>query len=60
MRLNISCQICGKILATIEKPEAFTQDDIDMYETSVSCDTVQEDGITLDGQTDIQATKMVT
>lgn len=65
MKLTVSCQICGKILAVIEK-DNFTSDDVNMYEQSSSCDTVQgtdvdEDGnafTVYDGQSSIQATKL--
>ena len=59
MKLTISCQTCGKILSTVEKPENFSSDDINMYEQSVSCDTLQADGVTQDGQSAIQVTKTV-
>jgi hypothetical protein len=58
MKLTVTCQLCGKTLAVVEK-DHITDDDIAMYEVSASCDTVQADGITLDGQEDIQATKTV-
>ena len=58
MKLTITCQICGKILTKVEKDQ-ISDDDIQMYESACSCDTVQDDGITIDGQTNIQATKTV-
>ena len=58
MQLKITCQLCGKVIAQIQK-DVITDDDITMYEESSSCDTVQADGVTLDGQTAIQATKTV-
>lgn len=65
MKLTVSCQVCGKILTIVEK-DSFTDDDVNMYEQSVSCDTVQgtttdDDGniITVyDGQSNIQASKL--
>lgn len=66
MKLTITCQICGKILSAIDKPQ-ISDDDIAMYKASSFCDTVQgstvdEDGndVTVyDGQTNIQTTKTV-
>lgn len=63
MKLTITCQACGKVLATVQKNQV-TQDDINMYEASSSCDTVAGESvddtgnpITLyDGQANIQAT----
>jgi hypothetical protein len=59
MKLSITCQNCGKLLASIEKDEDFNSSDIDMYKQSVSCSTLQSDGTTLDGQDSIQVTKTV-
>lgn len=66
MTLTITCQTCGKILASVSKDQ-ITNDDVTMYEANSSCDTVQGQGvdgdgnpITLyDGQSSIQATKTV-
>ncbi len=48
MKLTISCQICGKILSIAEK-DAFTDEDINMYQQSLSCDTLQSVGVDDDG-----------
>jgi hypothetical protein len=37
IKLTVSCQICGKILAEIEKDEMISQDDIDMYQQNTVC-----------------------
>lgn len=66
MKLTITCQTCNKILTVVEK-DNFSQSDIDMYEASLSCDTVQkssfdDDGnpvVVYDGSDNIQATKTV-
>jgi hypothetical protein len=58
MKLTVTCQICGKVLSIVQK-DVIDNDDISMYELSSSCDTLQIDGVTLDGQTDVQATKTV-
>lgn len=64
MKLTITCQICGKILTIIEKDQV-SDEDVNLYSQSSSCDTIQGAGvdgygnpITLyDGQANIQATK---
>jgi hypothetical protein len=58
MKLTVSCQICGEILAIVEK-DSFTDDDINMYEQFCFCNTLGPDGVTPDGQTNIQATKTI-
>lgn len=58
MKLTVTCQTCGKILSEIEK-DSITDEDLAMYENNASCDTVQSDGVTLDGQQNIQVMKTV-
>lgn len=62
MKLSVSCQICGKVLCIIEK-DNITDDDVNLYETTCSCDTVQgvdaDGNLIYDGQSNIQATKTV-
>jgi len=36
MKITVSCQKCGRILAIAEK-DVVTQDDLDMYMASCSC-----------------------
>lgn len=59
MKLIVTCQLCGQILSVIQKDSDFSADDINMYEQACFCDTVQDDGVTIDGQTSIQVTKTV-
>jgi hypothetical protein len=66
MKLTVSCQTCGKVLAVIDKDQV-TSDDVNMYEQSSSCDTIasesfDENGnpiIVYDGNSNIQATMTV-
>lgn len=48
MKLTISCQTCGKVLAAIQKDQV-TQDDINMYEAGAFCSTVAGAGVDGDG-----------
>lgn len=64
MKLTVTCQTCGKILSVVEK-DNFSNEDISMYQQSVSCDTLQgvgedDDGNPVniyDGNSNIQTTK---
>jgi len=56
MKLTVSCQICGTILSEIEKQQ-ISDDDVQMYEQASFCNVLGPDGVTPDGQTNIQATK---
>lgn len=58
MKLTVTCQLCGKILSVIQKDQ-ITNEDIDMYKSSSFCDTLQDDGVTKDGQTNVQVAKTV-
>ena len=58
MKLTVTCQLCGKVLSVVEKDQV-TEQDIQDYESMMSCSTVQSDGVTVDGQSDIQVTKTV-
>lgn len=48
MKLTVTCQECGGILLVVEK-DVITDEDIQMYEDSCSCEK--------DGQDSIQGTK---
>jgi hypothetical protein len=37
MKLTVSCQICGRIIAVAEK-DNFSADDINMYQNQSSCE----------------------
>lgn len=58
MKLTVSCQLCGLTLVEVQK-DSFSQDDINNYEESCYCNTLQSDGITQDGQTAIIVSKTV-
>jgi len=45
MEMQVKCNVCGKILAIVDKPQ-ITDEDKSMYSQTVSCD--------VDGQSDIQ------
>lgn len=36
MKLTVSCQICGRVISAVEKPEV-SQDDITSYVNNSSC-----------------------
>ncbi len=66
MKLTVTCQTCGSILAIVQKSQV-TSDDISLYEEMSYCTTVAGQGtddsgnpITLyDGNSNIQATMTV-
>jgi hypothetical protein len=49
MKLNVSCQICGKVLVEVEKDE-FSDEDVLNYEQNCSCED--------DGQENIVVSKI--
>ena len=59
MKLTVSCQLCGKVLLIAEKDDNFSADDINNYEQSCFCTTLQSDGVTQDGQSSIVVSKTV-
>jgi hypothetical protein len=48
MKLKVTCKTCGKTLVQIDKPQ-ITQDDLNTYTGSVSCDD--------DGSTNVELTQ---
>jgi hypothetical protein len=42
VKLLVKCVDCGELLATIEKPDSFTDEEINMYKESIQCNDQDE------------------